>query len=398
MRTAHYSLAGLALTSVTAVTALEPSDFLLFQKGPLVLKPQFQVSGTYDDNVTYREVDEESDFRTIISPGLTLQLGDTTFNYIELNYFYDRVEYLDLDELSTGQHRVALASRFEKRRFLLEGRDEFQDLASPLGGGISVGGTKIQRYTWSDVYRLTYEISDKTAVYLQLSHFSTDYESGFSLYDTLSFSGTVGFEYKAFSKTSFFGEVYSGITDNDGNLSTMPEYPTAQYVGAFVGARGTFTEKLTGTLKGGYEYRWYHDTDDDLPAPVVEVSLLERFTENTAVNFSYARRVLESVEYVRSSYTTDTISASLLQSIGSDGRLRARVDASYILAAYEENPAYIVGERKDQIVAAGLTITYDIKLWLRAFGSYNFEYLDSNEPVVIDYMVNRVTLGLQLGY
>ena len=389
---------GLALASATAVNALEPTDFLLIQKGPLALKPQLELSETFDDNINYREENKESDFKTIISPGLTLQLGDTTFNYIELTYFYDRVEYLDANELSTGQHRVSLASRFEKRRFLLEGRDQFQQLASPLGGGISVGGVKVERNVWQDVYRLAYELSDKTSLYIQALHSTTDYQSGIGLYDSFNLNGTVGFEYKGFSKTSFFGEIYTGMTENDGNLSTMAEYPTAQYVGAFLGARGSFTEKLTGTVKAGYEYRWYHDTDDDLPAPVVEVSLLEQFTENTTLLFSYSRRVLESVEFVRSSYTTDSVSASLLQNIGSDGRLRVRLDASYMLSTYEENPAYVGGDRQDQIFASGLTITYDIKLWLRAFGSYNFEYLDSNEPVVIDYMVNRVTLGLQLGY
>jgi hypothetical protein len=74
------------------------------------------------------------------------------------------------------------------------------------------------------------------------------------------------------------------------------------------------------------------------------------------------------------------------------------VNVSYTRSDYENNVRYVVGERQDQLVATGLTISYDIKLWLRAFGSYDFEYLDSNEPSVVDYAVNRVTLGLELGY
>ena len=69
-----------------------------------------------------------------------------------------------------------------------------------------------------------------------------------------------------------------------------------------------------------------------------------------------------------------------------------------MLASYENNPAYAVGERQDQIVAAGLTFTYDIKLWLRAFGGYAFEMLDSSVSAIQDYKANRVTLGMQLGY
>jgi hypothetical protein len=391
-------LVGLALTSATAVSALDPSEILLIRKGPLALKPQFELTETYDDNITYREVDKEADFKTVISPGFSLQLGDPAFNYIDFTYFYDRVEYLDLTELSANQHRAALVSRLEKRRFQLDGRDEFKRLVSPLGGGISIGGIQVQRDTWDDLYRLGYDLTDKTAMYVQAAHTSVNYESGVRLYDSFNLAGTVGFEFKALPKTSFFGEVYTGLTENNGNAEGMAEYPTAQYVGGFVGARGNFTEKLTGTIKGGYEYRWYQDDPRELSAPVVEVSLMERFTENTTLAVGYSRRVRESVQYVNSSYTSDAVSGSLVQNLGSDGRLRARVDTAYLSASYEENPAYVTGERKDQIVTAGLTISYDIKLWLRAFGSYDFEYLDSNEPAVVDYKVNRFTLGLQLGY
>ncbi len=398
LRTGSYSLAGLVFTSATAVLGFEASDLLLIQKGPVALKPQFQVTGIYDDNPTYRDEDKEGDFRAVISPGLTLQAGDRTLNYLELTYFYDRVEYLDLTELNANQHRVDFVSHFQKRRFTMDGRDSYQHLVSPLSGGISIGGQKVARDVWDDAYHFGYEISDRTVIYFEPVHTTVNYESGVNLYDSFNLSATVGFEYKAFSRTSFFGEVYYGRTKNDVNTDLMPQYPTTEYVGAFVGARGNFTEKLTGTVKGGYEYRWYRNDPEDLHAPVVEISLTERFTENTAVTAGFSRRVRESVQYVRSSYVASTIFATLLQNIGSDGRLRAGLDARYISAAYEDNPAYVVGDRRDDIVFVGLTITYDIKLWLRAFAGYNFEYLESNEPTVIDYLVNRFTLGLQLGY
>jgi hypothetical protein len=398
LRTGFYSFLGLALSSARAVWALEPSEILLIQKGPFALKPQFEVTETYDDNITYREEGKEADFKTVVSPGLTLQVGDKTFNYIDFTYFYDRVQYAETSELNANQHRAALVSRFEKRRFLLEGRDEFKSLASPLGGGISIGGIQVRRDSFDDLYRLNYDLSDKTGLYIEALHSTSDYESGIRLYDSFTLIGTVGFEYKALSKTSFFGEIYYGMTENDENAVGMLAYPTAEFVGGFVGARGNFTEKLTGTVKAGYEYRWYRGDPRDVQAPVVEVSLMERFTENTALNLNYSRRQRESAQFVRSTYVSDVVSASLLQSIGADGRLRAALDATFLSAAYENNPAYLVGERNDHILATGLTITYDIKLWLRAFGSYNFEYLDSNEPSVVDYRVNRVTMGLQLGY
>lgn len=386
------------MSGLGGALALEPAEMLLIQKGPIALKPQFELTGTYNDNITYREEDKVSDFLFVISPGLTIQAGDLTYNYIDFTYFFDRVQYIDTSELNANQHRAALVLRIEKSRLLLEGRDEFKRLASPIGGGISIGGTKVERNTWLDQYRLTYDLSDKTEIYFDLLHATTDFETGVLLYDSLTLIGTFGFEYKAFSRTSFFGEAYYGMTKSDGNSPEMPEYPTADYVGAFVGARGNFTEQLTGTVKAGYEYRWYREDDGSLSAPVVELSLTERFSERTIMNLAYSRRQRESVQFVRSAYTADSVSVGLLQHIGNEGRLRANANLSYTRSDYEFNPRYIVGERQDQLVAAGLTITYDIKLWLRAFGSYDFEYLDSNEPTVADYKVNRVTLGLELGY
>lgn len=378
--------------------ALEPAEMLLIQKGPVALKPQFEINETFNDNITYREENTESDFMTVISPGLTLQVGDRTYNYIDFTYFYDRVQYADTTEFNANQHRAALVLHIEKSRLLLEGRDEFKRLASPIGGGISLGGIQVERNSFLDQYRLTYDFSDKTEIYVDALHSTSDYESGVLLYDSLTLIGTLGFEYKAFSRTSFFGEVYYGMTESDGNDPAMPEYPTADFVGAFVGARGYFTEQLSGTVKAGYEYRWYRQDDGNLSSPVVELSLTERFSERTILNFAYSRRQRESVQFVRSAYTADTVTLSLLQHIGNEGRLRGNVNVSYTRSDYENNVRYVVGERQDQLVAAGLTISYDIKLWLRAFGSYDFECLDSNEPSVVDYAVNRVTLGLELGY
>lgn len=377
---------------------MEPAEMLLIQKGPVALKPQFEINETFNDNITYREENTESDFMTVISPGLTLQVGDRTYNYIDFTYFYDRVQYADTTEFNANQHRAALVLHIEKSRLLLEGRDEFKRLASPIGGGISLGGIQVERNSFLDQYRLTYDFSDKTEIYVDALHSTSDYESGVLLYDSLTLIGTLGFEYKAFSRTSFFGEVYYGMTESDGNDPAMPEYPTADFVGAFVGARGYFTEQLSGTVKAGYEYRWYRQDDGNLSSPVVELSLTERFSERTILNFAYSRRQRESVQFVRSAYTADTVTLSLLQHIGNEGRLRGNVNVSYTRSDYENNVRYVVGERQDQLVAAGLTISYDIKLWLRAFGSYDFECLDSNEPSVVDYAVNRVTLGLELGY
>lgn len=396
----------MALTSASAF-AIEPAELLLIQKGPTALKPQLELSQTFTDNVTYRENDEQTDFITTISPGLSFQVGSKTFNFVDLTYFFDRVQHWDEDELSANQHRLSIGARFEKSRFLLEGLDEIKNLSSPLGGGISAAGEKIDRITFFDVYKLTYDLTEKTAVYLEALHARNDFDSDIELYDSYTLSPTLGFEYNAFSRTSLFGEAYYGLTENEKNFDSMADYPTAHFVGAFVGARGSFTEKLVGMVKAGAEYRWYQGEDNSSTAPVVGMSLTERFTDRSALQLSYTRAQRESAQFVGSTYVNDTLALDFTQHVTADGRLRAVLSGAYSLADYEfVNVTQTVGntttvvqtERTDHLVTAGLTFTYDVKLWFRAFAGYNFEYLESSLASIADYQVNRVTLGMQLGY
>lgn len=363
------------------------------------MKPQLEVSQAFSDNITFREENRESDFITTVSPGISLQLGSRTFNYIDFTYFFDRVQYWEHESFSANQHRANLAMRFEKSRFLLEGLDEFKNLSSPLGGGISVTGVEIERFHFLDLYKLTYDLSQKTALYFEAFHATTDYDTELALYDSFTLTGTLGFEYKAFSRTSFFGEVYYGMTENDKNVPTMADYPTARFVGGFIGVRGAFTEQLFGSVKAGYEHRTYSGDGGSSGAPVVAVSLTERFSERSILTLTYARSQRESAQFVGSTYVNDSVVLDYLQHISAEGRLRGNLVLSYSSAAYESNRAATQGgDRQDHLLTAGLTITYDIKLWLRAFGSYNFEFLDSSRPSIQDYMVNRVALGMQLGY
>src|SRR5687768_14716953 len=366
----------------------------------MALKPQLELLQVYNDNITYREDGKEADFITTISPGLALQLGSRTFNYIDFSYFFDRVQYLENDEISDNQHRVNLSMHFEKSRFLLEGLDDFKKLSGPIGGGISVRGNNVDRYLWMDLYKLTYDLSSKTAPYIEIFHSRSDYDSEFLLYDSFTLIGTLGFEYRAFSRTSFFGEVYYGFTDTDKNFDVQAEYPTANFVGGFIGARGAFTEQLLGSVKAGYEHRTYTDDSDSTGAPVVALTLTERFTDHSILTFSYARSQNESAQFVGSTYVSDRFALDFLQHIAEEGRLRGSLNLSYTSSEYEEGSAAsgLSGSRQDHLVTAGLTITYDIKLWLRAFGGYTFEMLDSSASAVQDYRANRLSLGMQLGY
>jgi hypothetical protein len=399
--------AGVASTSAFAAFALEPSQVLLIEKGPTVLKPQFQLTETFNDNVTYRDTNRLADAITVISPGLVFQLGNKDLNYINISYFFDRLQYAANPELSGNGQRFGTGVHWSPNRLTLDGRDSIEFASTPLGGGISLSGEKVDRVNFFDLYRLSYDFSEKTGLYIQALHQAVDYQQDIALYDQRTIQGTAGFQYRALPRTYFFGEMYYGETENDKNTEHIANYPTANFAGFFLGARGRFTEHLGGMIKAGYEHREYASADaspgipalhgEPLDAPVVELGVDWRISDKTLLALNYSRLQNESVQVVSTnnstaSYTYNTIAASWRQELGNEGRMHLDARAAYITADYDTI------ERHDDMYNLGLTLTYDVKLWLRVIGKYDFESLDTNDRSITDYFVNRVSLGMQLGF
>ncbi len=387
---------GLMLAGATA-WGFEASDVLLFNRGSFSLRPQLGVSETYDDNVRYQNRGKQDDFVMAVSPGLIAQYGVQEHNFLRLSYTYDRLTYADHSELDANQHHLRFGGRVQMNRFTLVGKDEIDWLSSVLGGSVTLSGSKIDRTTYLDEYRLTYAATEKSSVYLEGTHLAHDYQKGVRLYDARTLSGTIGFEYAAFSQSSLFGEIYLGQTQSDRNEATLASMPDANFVGGFVGARGNFTEKISGTVKAGYESRTFSDDSPGGDIPVVEASVSARFTERTRLTGSYSRRQRVSAEFARSDYTADVLGLLFQQEIGSDGRMHAVLRGSYSLASYEKNPAYPTS-REDKVFEAGAQLLYDFKLWLHGFLAYDHLQLESNLGRITDYQVNRVTLGMRVGY
>jgi hypothetical protein len=376
---------------------LEPHDVLFFRAGPLTARPQLALTETFNDNIFYYTDRRVSDFITVISPGVKLQLGSPERNFIGLTYTYDRLFYLDNDILNTGQHSLDLRSQLEGQRLKLNGGNRIQLLSSPLGGVERViVGRNIDRTVHDHTYTLTYEISTKTETYLRGSYYASDYQAGITLYDIDTITGTAGFGFQAFPKTFLFGEAHYGSTGTTPNSPLLPDNPDLTFVGGFVGARGNFTEKLTGTVKLGYEAREFSDDTPVPNSPIVNLSLNHRFSENTALTLSYSRLGNVSVQYGRRTYNADSMGVQLTQIFGASRKWQATVGGNYALYAYERS--VLAPAVEYDYLRASFNLAYRIQLWLTASLGYDFESVMSDARGVVDYNVSRVNLRLAIGY
>ncbi len=389
-----FALAG-AWLAVLRCFGLEASDVLFFSKGPVSLRPQLSVTETFNDNILYNNEAKQSDFYSTISPGLNLQIGTVDYNYFKLGYAFDHLNYIDHSELDADQHHFTIADHFEKSRFKIEGSDQIDFLSSILAGGIQVPRIKIDRMVYADHYRLDYRLTEKTGVYGEILNALTDFDQDVPLFDSSTLIGTGGFKFQALPHTAFFGEIYYGQTATSPNTQpTKP--PHAEFIGGFLGAQGNFTEKLTGLVKAGYEQREFSQPGLGKGLPVVEISLTENFTENMALVLMYSRHQYVSVQFAAVGYSSDSVTLQWLQNIGNDGRFHLNSRVGYNGLNYEPNPSF--SQRSDNLVSGTIQVTYDFKAWLHGTLAYDYERLRSDLPPIQDYDVNRVMLGISVGY
>lgn len=439
----NWMAAGLSLAAAGSSPALEPSDVLVYRRDPLTLRPHVALTETYNDNIFSRPEGEE-DFITTFAPGLNLQLGREEGNFVAFDYTFFQHFYAKLDELNAGEHSFDLRSRFRGERLAVTGSDRIQLLSNPIGlvqvvssgpetpppiiggegtGGPSQGGgtapdpngpgesptspvrggeiittieaRNVDRVVYSDNYNLGYAISEKTSVYLQGAHSTTDYESGVGLYDINTLRGTAGFGFQTFEKLGFFGEVYYGQTATTPNFPA-PKNPHVEFMGGSLGARGKFTEKLSGSVKVGYEDRKFSDDSPAPSAPVVDVALSHHVREKTLIALNYSRLHDVSVQFARESYTADIVRLQLHQLLGGSGRWRAMIGGSY--GNYEYEAGTGSPDRAYVLYSGSAGLTYQIQEWLAASFSYSYDRIDSDSVGIFDYDINRITLGVAVGY
>jgi hypothetical protein len=302
-------------------------------------------------------------------------------------------------------HLLSLNTRLQGNRLSLDGSDSVQFLSGILGGSLVQTNTqnaRVDRVTFLDHYRVEYDLSEKISTYVEGSYDATDYAEGTSLYDANSLRGTGGFAFKITPKIRLFGEGYYGQSAIDPNrpFSTNDvssiKGPHLDVAGGFIGASGDFHPKLTGSVKVGYETRSFGGNSADASSPVVEASLTGRINDKTTAVLRYSRHSSVSVQFASQSYATDVVTAGLDRVLSSDGKLVARLGGSFQNDGYENAGTF--GGRNDKSYRANFSLIYNMQLWLSTSVVYEFEKFVSNDSAIIDYVGNRVTVRVSVGY
>jgi hypothetical protein len=354
---------------------------------------------------------EESEVLFITSPGIDFRYGQTGLNTITVGYAYDQVSYINNPGYNTDQHRADIKVDLKLGRFTISGTDTFQILSSFLGGGGSIVTNQVNRTVWNDNYRIDYDATAKTDIYLTVSHNRYDYDQGISIYDSEAVRSALGFSHDWTQRLRVFTEFEYGQSFVNPNLSTQPDSPDSTVLGGFVGLRGEFTPRITGSLKIGYENRSLQGTfapgsePATVSSPAVGADISYAAGVRTFFRLAYTRSTDVSPQFAKQSYIFDRVQLTMNQFLGASGKWLVSANTGYNLGDFSEIPGTNLA-RTDKIFEAALRLSYQPRPWLAAVLGYEYENYDTSfaDPTVarswalIDYQVNGVTLSLNIGY
>jgi hypothetical protein len=412
---------------IFSIQAIEPEDILAPTVGPFVFLPKAGISFAYQDNVYLLpdSSDKIDDFKTTISPGLGVQYGQYFLdsNYISLNYSPSIERYSENSELNTNNHLLTFAIQYQKEgKFIFSGSDLITLDNNLLRGGqrsfilavadgqIESRAVLVERFSSLDDYRFEYIISPKTSVYAATSYSLEDYDERphyyyadvfggvipYALYDRSSWNNSVGFGWQAFPRIKLYGNLSYGLTTLGSNLKSGPAIPDSDIYGASISAEGRFLEKLRGRIALGFSTRYFGRYEgfkrDPHTLPTFEADLTYDYSLKGEAKLRFTRRGEVSVINPNFELQADFIEFLLDQELGATGKFRANLNSIYRLDSFESKFGL---ENRFLVIETGLT--YSINKYTRASFGIGSDIFDGNKGN-IDYIGNRVSFGLSIGY
>jgi hypothetical protein len=385
-------LAGLAgvLVLATVLGPIEaPAQNLVV--GPFRILPSVAVTEEFDDNVDLTPNNEDSDFITIISPGIIIELPARRYS-LRVGYRADIERYAERTDLDTVNHTALVDGRVSFPWGLtVTLSNTFLDAFEFPGFPLPEVTRRVERYENLLMLTAEYRITERIASALRYSWLLVDYLDDPEFEQQSRQEHQIGFtvSYRIFPKTSVLGEYdyqiirydETPINDSDSNKFR-------------VGLLGDLTAKTSVTFKVGAEIKDY-DTGEDWTGPIFELAAVWKYRDPSQLRIFASRSNVESLSEGENFYV------STFGGVEARHYLNPRLFFSVtgLIGANDYPEPVTVGaeERLDYIYEVRALIHYQFRRWLSAELAYAFLVRDSNFNVN-DYTNNRVSVGLRFSY
>ncbi|MDA0750077.1 MAG: hypothetical protein O2964_05125, partial [Verrucomicrobia bacterium] len=313
-------LGGLAGMGLQA-QAVEPDDVLHFKVGNVHIRPQFGTGLNYNDNIFFRSTNpadtvlfgpKEGDLIANVNPGVSFTLGRNEINTVSLTYRHDHRFYTDHSEVSSGDHSLNLLGAVTSGKVRISTDHSLSYLTGIQGGTLSIVEQN-DRISLVDHLRVNLDVTPKSDIYVDASHSLTDQGDSIQFADINSWRAAGGYGFKYSENLRFFSQLNYGVMETSVRTGTSQKW---DFVGGSIGAEGSFTEKLTGTLQFGYERRSSDMTGVSAGAPTVTVELEQILGDRTLVALAYTRANQVNVDASDTASVSDIIRLTLRRALG----------------------------------------------------------------------------------
>ncbi|MFH0926803.1 MAG: outer membrane beta-barrel protein, partial [bacterium] len=356
--------------------------------GNLEIHPLLGIKETYDDNIFLTNITEKDDFITTVTPGIAFRLPKNE-NLFTLSYLVDLNSFSDYDDQNYQNHVLSgLADIRSPSGLYLTLKDTYLYTSDPANSELT---DRQERQTNLGSASLGKLFGERFELALTYDNEVIDYKDvryREENRDRQAIGTTLYF--RVLPKTSLLLEYnYGEINYYDGG------YDDSSFNIISTGLRWDATAKISGTIKGGYEWRDYKNEDfirrNDKDLWVIAGDIQGNLTEQAKLSLLLKRGLIESTFTNNSYFINSRVALKLDQKIGEKF---AVLPGGY----YEksEYPEAVVDpltnntkDREDDLVGLELELNYQIQEWLKAGLGYKYLSRESNFDSY-DYIDNRV--------
>lgn len=379
------------------------------------IHPYISLSGLYSDNIYNAPVNTESDFATIISPGLLLAypgvkgmsgasfstsnlspgglLGDRAsgdgFRRLQTSLLYqaDIENYTDNSSADTDQHRLEALFQLN-----LRGGVHFD-----LAGEYKLAADAFSGSTLRDEYQsglidlvVGIEIGNKLGLDLGYSGFQLDYDA---LYNNdrnrrdTTYSGRLS--YDILNKTSLFVEYQRIDVDYD-----LAAFPDNEVQNKNVGIMWDITAKSSGQFKVGLSSKDHESASlgaADTDELFYQLQVGHAFTPKTSLGLTGTRRLSETTVVGTNFIVNHQVAMNYKQKLSA--KIVANLAVSYSRDEFDGviTVGSLTQEREDTTVLITPALDYLLQDWFIVSLSYSLTERDSNFDL-FDFTTNSVFL------
>jgi len=348
------------------------------------ISPWGEIKLQYDDNIFLSSSDKKDDFIATLTPGITAYLPLSN-NLLKFDYHVDFNKFLDNTSQNSTSHYVYGGLELNLRDVTFNIYDQFSHV--------------FERPSFEDTSRVKRDDNragitaklqkERLGVQLGYENFIRDYKSDtiYDQYDRTDHIYSFMLTHQTFSKTELLLEYDFAQIRYDDNAARSD----ADYHQALIGAIGQLTPKTTASIKTGYQFRTYDNSDNpDFKTGVVYSDITHKFSDKNAIKLSLYRTAEESTYGINNYYRVDNISGTFDHFF--TPKWLGFITGMYQAHSYprETTEDGITQNRKDKYYSLGSGLKYYVKKWLTMTLQAEHIIRDSNFSP-FDYNQNLVT-------